>query len=191
MSFAGPLGIALNAIGSIAGGLQQNTQLRGQAAVDEENARRALLSTEEQALQTRREERRASGDLLAAMAGDGIGLGTGSTADVLAEAAVQREYEILNLRRRGATEANNLYQSAEDKRHAGQQAIIGGIFGAVSGALQGVSALRAQGKAQTQREKERGVALGGGTSLVAPTPRPSVSGKYQIFPRTNYEMHSK
>jgi len=182
MSFAGPLSIALNAIGEVAGGLQQNTALRAQAAVDDQNAQRTLLQTEQQALQTRRDERRQSGALLAAMAGDGVQLGTGSTADVLAEAAVQREYEILNLRRQGAQQANNLYQAAEDKRHAGRQAIVNGLFGAVAGAINGVSQQRALQQAQRQREKERTTILGGGTN---PVPRPSVSGGRTTLNTTN------
>lgn len=167
----GPAALAMAAVGQVVGGIEANRGARAQARVDEENARLSLLEGEQAALQTRKDERMQAGAMLAAMAGDGVQLGSGSAADVLAESAYQRELEVLNLRTRSTRQANGLLQSADDRRAAGRGALIGGLFGAAATALQGVSDIRAQRTMTAQRARERGVILGG-----APVPKMRVGG---------------
>jgi hypothetical protein len=171
MAAAAPVALAMQAVGGIVGGIEQNRAARSAAKVDDENARLTILEGEQQGLATARDERLQAGSMLAAMAGDGVQLGTGTAGDLLAESAYQRELEILGIRSRASQQASNLQQSAADRRKAGRAALIGGIFGAAATAVQGVSDLRSQRTASAQRNKERGVILGGGT-----VPRPSIAG---------------
>ncbi|TDN82971.1 hypothetical protein [Stakelama pacifica] len=138
------IAIAAQAAGTIYSGIEANNGARAAAAVDQENARRTILSGEYDALQTRKDERRLSGDLIASMGAAGVDIGSGSSADIIRQNAVQRELEILNIRSRATNEANNLYQAAADKKKAGRSALIQSMFGAVSGALAGASDMRAQ-----------------------------------------------
>lgn len=173
MAAAAPVALAMAAAGQIMGGIESNRAARVGAAVDTENSRLTILQGEQEAMQTRRDERAQSGEMIAAMGASGIELGSGSSADLLAQSAYQRELEILNLRMRRAGEANNLLQQAADKKAAGRAALIQGVFGAAATALQGASDIRSKRTASKQAEQERRVILGGGT---VPVPRMSVSG---------------
>lgn len=166
MSFAGPLALALSVVGGIKQSVDSRNQYYAQADADQENARRTLLSGEQQAWQTRLDERRQSGEMLANMAGQGYALGSGSAGDVLAEAAYQRELEILNIRSKVAYQAQDLNSRAAQERKAGRSALIGGLLGTAASALQGASAMRNQGQLQSQAASERANLLGGGTSAV-------------------------
>jgi hypothetical protein len=157
---------AVAAGGKLIGGFAEKKAQYAAAKVDDENARLSLLSGEQDALQTQRDERMASGDMIAALGGSGIELGSGSAADVLAESAYQGEYEVLNIRTRATRQANNAYQQAADKRRAGRNAMIGGMFGAVSTALSAASDIRSSRTAAAQAGAERSAAMGGGTAAV-------------------------
>lgn len=171
MAAAAPVALAMAAAGQLLGGIEANRAGKVGAAVDTENARRSILQGEQESMQTRRDERAQSGEMIAAMGGSGIELGSGSSADLLAQSAYQRELEVLNIRTRRSSEANNLLQSAADRKAAGRAALVQGVFGAASTALKGVSDMRAKRTAADQASKERAVILGGGT-----VPRMSVSG---------------
>ena len=158
----------MQASAQIIGGIEANRAAKGQARVDTENARLSILDGEQEALQTRRDERMQTGALIAAMGGDGVQLGSGSAADVIAESAYQRELEILNLRSKATAQANNLYQSATDKRAAGKSALTSAMFGAASTALKGVSDMRAQRTMADQRQSE--------WEVRKPVPRPMIMG---------------
>jgi hypothetical protein len=173
MAAAAPIALGLQVAGKITEGIEANRAARAQARVDDENARLSILEGEQLAQRTREDERMQAGAMLAAMAGSGVQLGSGSAADVLAESAYQRELEVLNLRTRATHQARNLHQSAEDRRAAGRAAIIQGVFGAGATALQGISDLRERRTASNQRAQERRVVLGGGT---APVPKMNVVG---------------
>lgn len=146
---------AVQAVGGIVQGIEANNAARAGARVDEENARLALLEGEQQALATRRDERRQAGDMLAALGGTGIQVGSGSAADVLAESAFQRETEIFNLRTRAAREAQGLNQAAADKRRAGRAAIVKSVFGVGVQALSAVSDAKRRNTMSDQWERER------------------------------------
>jgi hypothetical protein len=172
MAALAPAALALQVVGGVVGGVEQDRAARAGARVDEENARLALLEAEQQADATRTEERRQAGEMITVMGGSGVQLGSGSAADVLAQSAYQRELEVLNIRRRATREARGLQQAADDKRKAGKAAIIGGLFGAAATALQGVSNIRAQRAAAASAGRGRAAAWGSGGRA----PRPTIAG---------------
>lgn len=171
MAAAGPVALAMAAAGQLVGGIEQNNAAKAGAKVDIENSRLAVLEGEQQSMQTRRDERGLAGEMLAAMGGGGVELGSGSAGDVIAQSAYQRELEILNIRTRSMGEANNLLQAAADKRRAGKAALIAGVFGAGAMALSGVRDMRAARTARTQAERERVILRGG-----SPVPRMTQAG---------------
>lgn len=165
MAALGPAAIAMQAVGGLVQGEQANKAARASARVDDENARLSILSGEQDALQTAHDERMQAGAQLAAMAGDGVQIGSGSAADLLAESAYQGSLEQFNIRTRAVRQSRNLSQQAADKRTAGRNALIGSMFGVAAGALQGVSNLRAQ------RAMDTGIA-----NSRMPVPRPQIMG---------------
>ncbi len=162
MAAAAPIALALSVAGSLAGGLEANSAERSAGRTDEHNAQLNLLAGEQQSLQTRKDERMQAGDILASLGGAGVQLGTGTTSDLIAQSAYERELEILNIRTRAAREANNLYQSAADHRAAGRSALIQSVFSAASSAIKGVSDIRAARTLGAQRTTENTYMLGGG-----------------------------
>lgn len=163
------------AVSQVVQGVQAKKAAYAQASVDEENARLSILDGEQQAQQTRHDERMQAGAMLAAMGGSGVQLGSGSAADVLAESAYQRELEVLHLRTHATRQANGLIQQANDARAAGRAALLNSALGAVASTLQGVSNMRNQSALAAQRAKEGDVVLGGGR---APVPKMRVGGGY-------------
>lgn len=159
MAAAAPIALGLSVAGKLTEGIEANRAARAQANVDEENGRLSVLEGEQQAQRTREDERMQAGAMLAAMGGDGVQLGSGSAADVLAESAYQRELEVLNLRTRAIGQARNLNQSADDRRKAGRAALIGSVFGAAATALEGVRDMRTARSASQQRVFEREVVV--------------------------------
>lgn len=166
MAVAGPAALAAAAAGQILGGVEQNRAARSAARADDENSRRTILLGEQEALQTSREERRISGDMIAAMASSGFEMGGGTFGDLIAQSAYQRELEVLNIRTTRTQEANNLRAQADERRAAGRAALVQGMFGAVSGALAGASDLRRDAQMRNQVRIERQTTLGGGTQAV-------------------------
>ncbi len=158
---AGPIALAMAVVGQVKQGVDANNAARAAARVDDENARLTVLQGEQEALATRRDERMASGDMIAAFAGSGLSLG-GSFSDLLAENAYQRELEILNIRTTRAREGQNLQNQATQKRKAGRSALINGMIGAVSTALSGADKMRQDNQVRQQVWDERNVILGGG-----------------------------
>jgi hypothetical protein len=170
MGAAAPaIALAMSVAGQVTQGVEANRAARAGARADEENGRRAVLLGEQETLETRRDERRITGDLIAAMAGSGLGMDSASFGDLIADNAYQREREILNLRTRRAQEANNLYGQAKERRKAGRAALIGSLFSAVGTAIGGAQQLKSQAAVRGQIEAERGAAL-------APAPAMRVRG---------------
>ncbi len=162
MAAALPIALGMAAVGSLVGGIEQNRAARAGARADTENARLTILQGEQEALQTGREERRAAGDMLTAMAGSGFEMGQGSFGDLLRESAYQRELEVLNIRTTRTQESKNLLAQASERRKAGRAALLGGMFGAVSTAVQGASQIRAANQQRHQVWNERTHELPGG-----------------------------
>jgi hypothetical protein len=115
--------------GPVLGGIEERSALRASAAADRENARRSEFQGELDAWQSQREARLAQGSGLAVASADGNVVGTGSIADLVEQAALERELEIGNLRARARGEAMNLRTSAANKSSAAGMALFKGVLG--------------------------------------------------------------
>ncbi len=151
------MGVAagMQAVGTVMSAIDQSKQLKASARADRENARRSELQGELQVLQTRRDERQASGAAIAALGESGLAIGTGSAADLIRQNAIERETEILNIRYQAGQEAENLRASAINKKRAAKTAIIMGVMNAVSQGAQAASGISGQAKLDAQAETER------------------------------------
>lgn len=154
--------VAMMALGPVVEGIGANKEARAAARADEENARLAVLSGEQDVGQIMRDERDQAGEALAMMAGSGLMVGTGSARDVIEESARQRDRDIRIRRRQAQGERRNYQQAAADKRAAGRNALIAGAFGGVANALAGANAQRNQRLGSAQADKERRSQRGGG-----------------------------
>jgi hypothetical protein len=152
---AGAAFAGLQIAGSLLGGLSENSAARSEARALDENGRLALLEGEQQATQTAREERQVSGAAIAALAGSGVTVGTGSALDIIQQNAIEREVEIGNIRAQAQAENRNYRQAASDRRYAGRQALIGGIFEGIGTAVTYGMTKGTQGKLDAQAKKER------------------------------------
>ncbi len=118
--------------GPVIGGMEEGRSLRAQAAIDRENANRTQYQAEADAWQTTRDARLAIGQGMALAAADGNVGGTGTVADLIEQAAFEREMEIGNLRAKAANEAANLRtRAAQESRAAGFSVIKGFLGGAM------------------------------------------------------------
>lgn len=127
---AGAAFMGMQVAGALLGGIAGNSAARSEARTLDENGRLSLLAGEQEAAQTLREERQVSGEAIAAMAGNGTMVGTGSALDIIRQNAIEREVEIGNIRARARAEDRNYRQAASDRRFAGRQALIGSLFDA-------------------------------------------------------------
>lgn len=157
---AGGWATPLLAVGQFLGGVSQAKSYRRSAAVDMENARLTTLSGEFDVLQTLRDERLATGAGLASAAADGMALGTGTMADLVEQAAINREMDILHLRAKAAGEARNLVQSAADKRRAATSALVGGLISAGTTVAAGRADARNQSRLSDARTRARASEVG-------------------------------
>ena len=152
---AGAAFAGLQVAGSLLNGMSENAAAKSEAATLDENGRLVLLAGEQEATQTAREERQVSGEAIAALAGNGVMVGTGSAADIIQQNAVEREVEIGNIRARARAEDRNYRQAANDRRYAGRQALIGSVFEAAGTVLSYGMNQDTQGKLDSQAAKER------------------------------------
>lgn len=161
MSAALPVAaIALSALAPMVEGVGQNAELRAAARADEENGRLSRLSGEYDVAAIMREERDAAGEAIAANAGGGLLL-TGSLTEIVAESARQRDRDIALRRKQAEYEDRNYRQAAKDKRAAGRNAIIAGVFSGAANAVAGANANRNAGRVAAQQQRENRVRLGG------------------------------
>lgn len=167
MDYAGPAASFLQVIGGLAQESAAQSSANAQARALDENARRTLLQGELDVTQVRRDERAATGEMLAGQGGSGLIMGEGSLADMIAQNAYHRELDVMNVRRKATGDAAALTDQAAQARSAGRQAMIGAAFGAVSGALTGVASYRRDKALGTAAAAERAAQLGGGTNLTA------------------------
>jgi hypothetical protein len=151
---AGAAFMAVQVVGSVLGGFMEGDALDRQAGVHDENARLALLSGEEQAALSYRDERQVSGEAMAAIGQSGVAVGTGSAAELIHQNAISREVEIANIRNRARGEARNHKIAAGDSRRAATAARIGGIFGGASAALGYEMDRQTQSRERAQRQRE-------------------------------------
>ena len=148
------------AAAQFAGGVMERDASYRSANVDEENARLSILSGEQDAELLRRQERFQVGEDIAAQGGNGL-LSGGSITTLIEASAFERELEIATLRNRAYGEADNFKTRAKESRRAGKAALIGGLFGAVSSALDGAAGVRNQRRLSGQRARERSSLFGG------------------------------
>ena len=179
---AGAAFAGADAAATFMGGLLDRSRLRAEARVHTENARLDLLQGEEVIARTMREERQVSGAALAAMAGTGVRVGTGTSADIIRQNALEREIEVGNLRAQAQGASRNNLQAAADARAAGNDALIGATIGAASRIASYASQRDSQAKVDAAVDAERAARLAeikvgrGGVGLVADTRPPAARG---------------
>lgn len=159
-----PISMGVMAATKIAGGVIERRSAYKASYVDDENARQATLSGEFEALQVRKDERQLAGDMIVGMGASGTTF-EGSSLDIIEQSARQREADIWALRKRAETESDNFKAEAAAKRRAGNAALIGAGFGALTGALGGLADKNNADKLSAQRSAERTTILGGGAKL--------------------------
>lgn len=139
VSIAMMAGTAMQAFGAVKGGNAAAKSGRYDAAIDDENAHLALLdgANDEEAI--RRQERAASGEMIAAQGASGVMVGTGSALEALRENAYNAEYDALSARYTAQTKAHGYSLDAQRQRAAAAQAKQGGLLRAGAALLQGVS----------------------------------------------------
>ena len=137
---AAPALLALQVAGPVIKGLSDRGAHRRDARIQEENARRDVLQGEREALNVYREERQQIGSAIAGASG-GIG---GSIGLIVQESARQAELEVERVRETAFRQAQNNKERARASRSAGTQALVGGLFNAVTSALGASSTLRTQ-----------------------------------------------
>ncbi|WP_226018105.1 hypothetical protein [Novosphingobium sp. FKTRR1] len=119
--------------GPIVGGIEQSGTLRAQAAADRANADRTQYQGELDSWQTARDARLAQGAGIALSAAEGNVGGTGTVADLIEQAALEREMEIVNIRAKAAGEAANLRTRAASESRAAGFALVKGVLGGAMG----------------------------------------------------------
>lgn len=163
---------AMQAIGSISRGQQQEAQYQAQAQANEYNAaimrqrsETALSVSNQREEQVRRNAAFTMGKMRAGIAQSGLGMG-GSNADIERQSSVMAELDALNVRYEGTLESKNLLSGAnlEDSyaaanRRNAKAALSAGYLGAAGSALSGA-----------------GSYLGMGGSSGTPTTNPSGNG---------------
>lgn len=154
---------AIKGIGSglMAGGAANNAN--AEAAIADENARRAILGGEQQVSQINRDARMAMGEQIAGMAGSGFVPGAGTAADLITASSLNAARDVAAIRARAAGQAQNYQMQADAKRAQARASIINGMFGAVSDALSASAKDRADRLLIGATEKYRGTVLGGST----------------------------
>lgn len=147
MAVAAPIALGLMAAGQLYGAVSQADQMRDNARILKENARRTELTGALDELQIAREARAASGEAIAQQGASGVELGTGSALEMLRQNAINAEYDKLNVRYRAAGEAGNLRSQAKQLRKQATATLIGGAISAGASVLMGSSMLGGGGAA--------------------------------------------
>lgn len=128
MQAALPLMIA----GSLVQGIGGMKAANYQARADQANATSAENDGAAQAQQIRDQARMAMGQQIGAQAESGFSIGTGTGLDSLRESAINSELDVLNVRRKAATEAASYRAQAQQAKNQGKFALLGGLFGAAN-----------------------------------------------------------
>lgn len=135
------------------GALSANAQARYRAkiadrnaAMDREAAQQEILNTREEALSHYRKVSQLKGQQRAIAAANGVDLGFGTAADVLADSEMLSREDVSRIYKRGAERtrgfeisASNNTAEAGASRQAGTGALIKGVFDMGSSVLSGAS----------------------------------------------------
>ena len=165
MAEAGPIFMAGSQISGAIGGYQQG---RAAAGVDDENARRAELGGAFQEAAIRARGRAVSGEAIAALAGNGVAVGSGSAQDLLFQNMLAMEEDAQAAHYNAASEAFGLRTSAAQKRAAANGALIGGMMRAGAAALTGMDQAGSADAAMKAAAIEREARFPGGSALPIP-----------------------
>ncbi|KQX19334.1 MULTISPECIES: hypothetical protein [unclassified Sphingomonas] len=141
MAAAAPIALFAMAAGQLYSGISQADQMRDNAGILKENARRTELTGALDELQVARDARAASGEAIAQQGGAGIELGTGSALEMLRQNAINAEFDKLNIRNQAAGEAGNLRSQAKQLKKQATATLIGSAISAGSSVLMGASML--------------------------------------------------
>jgi hypothetical protein len=157
--------IGLNAAMTISQGISQSETLHGEARALDENGRRIDTQGAYDAVSALRQSRLQEGVDITSGAASGSGLS--SLSDLLAQNAVERQLEAMNIRYAAGQRGDALRTEAAQKRADGRAALFGSIFRAGAGAIQGIAqsnANKASAGAATRVFNER---IGRSSSLPA------------------------
>ena len=162
MGAAAPIiAIGMQAASQVHGASSEKKAYNAEARALEENARLTQADGAAAAIDAYRTSRMQMGaDIVSMASGGGAAFG-GSSADILAANAIERELEVMNLHHSAASEARNLQDQAKQRRKAGKRALIGGLMGAAAGAISNASNLRQQNRIAAQNQKQRNSQKGG------------------------------
>lgn len=155
MSFLPVAAVALSAASSIAGGFVEAKGLRREAKALDESARRTESQGAADSVAAYRESRLAIGEDMAALAGSGFAIGSGSAQDVLSQALIEREMEGMNIRHQAYLEAQEKRAAARDRRKAAKSAIYMGLLNGATAAVGGAAQMRSDARAERRNEAGR------------------------------------
>jgi hypothetical protein len=130
---------AVSAVGGVMEGKAGHKAGMYDAAISEENARLAALEGAHEESAIRRTERALSGEVIAAMGGSGVQLGTGSALELLRENAYNSEYDALAARWNAASQARGHRLDAARSRAGAKDARRAGYLRAGTAILSGAS----------------------------------------------------
>lgn len=133
------LGIALQAAGPIVQGIAGYRAGKYNAKVAKLNARNTQAEGMEQATRIRAAGRVAMGRQIAAQGESGFEIGAGSALDSLMESATNSELEAMDAFRAARAKAAGYRAQGGLARMEGNNALVGGFFGAASAVVSGIS----------------------------------------------------
>jgi hypothetical protein len=171
--FAGP---ALQFDSQVIGAFSSYYQGKAAAGVDEENARRAQLTGAYQEEAIRAKGRAVSGEAIAALAGNGVSVGSGSASDLLFQSNLAMEQDALTARYNAGSEAASLRTQAGQKRAAARGALVGGLLRAGASALSGMDQVTGSDAAMQAAAIEREARFPGAQAL--PIPQHLINAPY-------------
>jgi hypothetical protein len=166
---AAPIGIGLMVAASIAEGVGQMKADNAAAKGDKANAHAAEMAGAFEAAGIQRKERALSGEAVAAMAGNGVAIGTGSALDLLRQNAVDREMDILTARYNAGSQAAAYRDRAKQEKTAGKFALFGGVLRAGAQALTGFSQMQGASALAGSNAALQAAQLPGGQALPIPS----------------------
>jgi hypothetical protein len=124
--------LALQVGGSLVQGIGAKKAGNSQAAADNANAFAAENDGAAQAQQIRDAARLAMGQQVGAQAESGFAVGAGGALNSLRESAINSELDVLNIRRKAATQAAAYRQQAKQAKAQGTMGLVGSLFGAAN-----------------------------------------------------------
>lgn len=160
--------IAVMAASQLYSGFTEMQGLNAGAKANRENARRAEMEGEYQALDVAQRERAVSGAAIAALGASGARVGTGSAADLIRQNAINREADILAVRYRAQSEADALRAQARQQKKAGRYALIGGVLRAGAAAVSEYRDYKRDEAMAEAADRRRRAELPGGQQLPMP-----------------------